>query len=211
MNKITSATNDFLDKRYIPLESKFKLILAVVILLLPVVIFYFAFFQPNEEKLASLDKKKITMEKKLRLVKKKAQNRARLQQELNEVTAIFEETSKLLPKEKEIPQLLKDISALGRNAGLDFLSFKPGKDVPKDFYAEIPVSIKVNGPYHNMGFFLDQVSKLNRIVSVTNVSLGGPKMDSGEMVLKSTCNLKTYRFTNKKLAKPKSKKKRKRK
>jgi len=207
MNKLTSATNDFLDKRYIPLETKFKLILAVVILLLPLVVFYFAFYQPNVEKLAGLDKQKISLEKKLRQVKKKAQNRARLQQELNEVIAVFEETSKLLPKEQEIPQLLKDISALGRNAGLDFLAFKPGRDVPKDFYAEIPVSINVNGPYHNMGFFLDQVSKLERIVTVDNISLGAPKMESGEMVLKSTCSLKTYRFTNKELAKPQSKKK----
>ncbi len=203
MNKITAAITDTIDKKYIPLEPKFKIILAVVLLLLPVVIFYFAFFQSNVKKLAGLSSQKVSLETRLRAVKKKAQNRARLQQELNEVIATFEETSKLLPKEQEIPQLLKDISALGRNAGLDFLSFKPGADVPKDFYAEIPVSINVNGPYHNMGFFLDQVSKLDRIVTVDNIKLGGPRMESGEMLLSSSCNLKTYRFTNIQLAQPK--------
>jgi len=209
MNKFTTAYTEFLDKKYIPMEPKFKVILAVVLLLLPAVIFYFAFFSPNTKKLAGLNKQKSQMETKLRQVKKKAQNRERLRQELNETMAVFDETAALLPKEKEIPKLLKDISALGTNAGLDFLSFKPGGDVPKDFYAEIPVSINVNGPYHNLGFFLDQVSKLDRIVSVDNIKLGGPKMDAGEMLLASSCNLKTYRFTNVALPKndPKKKKK----
>lgn len=206
MNKITTATTDFVDKKYIPLKPRFKFILAVVLLLLPVAIFYFAFFQSNVKKLAGLNSQKVALETRLRAVKKKAANRARLQQELKEVIAVFEETSKLLPKGKEIPQLLKDISALGRNAGLDFLSFKPGSDIPKDFYAEIPVNINVNGPYHNMGFFLDQVSKLDRIVTVDNIKMGGPRMDAGEMLLSSSCSLKTYRFTNVELPKPQSKK-----
>jgi len=108
----------------------------------------------------------------------------------------------LLPKEKEIPKLLKDISALGRNAGLDFLTFKPLADIPKDFYAEIPVTINVRGPYHNMGYFFDQVSKLERIVSVTNVKMSSPKKEGGEMLLNSDCQLVTYRFTNVELPKP---------
>lgn len=203
MNKITAAITEFIDKKYIPLEAKFKLILGVVLLVLPAVIFYFAHYKPQEQKLTGLNGQKVALENRLRAVKKKAQNRERLQQELNETIAIFEETSRLLPKEKEIPKLLKDISALGRNAGLDFLSFKPGADIPKDFYSEIPVSINVNGPYHNLGFFLDQVSKLDRIVSVDNIKMGGPRKEAGEMLLASTCNLKTYRFTNVELSKPK--------
>lgn len=203
MNKFTVTVTDFLDKKYIPLETKYKLILAVVLLLLPGLIFYFTYYKSNEKKLVGLNSQKVSLETELRRVKKKAANRARLEEELKKVTAIFEETSKLLPKGKEIPQLLKDISALGRNAGLDFMAFKPGADVPKDFYAEIPVAINITGPYHNVGFFLDQVSKLDRIVSVDNIKLGGPRMDAGEMLLTSSCNLKTYRFTNVQLAKPK--------
>lgn len=210
MNKFTTAYTEFLDKKYIPLEPKFKVIIAIVILLLPAVIFYFAFFSPTKDKLDGLTKQKSQMETKLRKVKKKAQNRERLRQEVAETQAAFDEISGLLPKEKEIPKLLKDISALGTNAGLDFVSFKPGGDKPKDFYAEIPVNINVTGPYHNLGFFLDQVSKLDRIVTVNNVKLGSPKMDAGEMLLRSSCNLLTYRFTNKPLPKDDKKNKKKR-
>ena len=100
----------------------------------------------------------------------------------------------LLPKDKEIPKLLKDISALGRSAGLDFLTFKPLADIPKDFYAEIPVTINVRGPITIWVTSIDQVSKLARIVSVTNVKMSSPKKESGEMLLNSDCQLVTYRF-----------------
>jgi type IV pilus assembly protein PilO len=205
MNKLSAAITDVIDKKYIPLEPKFKVILAGVLLIVPAVIFYFAFFSPNLKKLEGLNSQKVTMETKLREVKKKAQNEERFQKELDETIAVFEKTSTLLPKEQEIPQLLKDISALGSNAGLDFLAFKPGQDIPKDFYAEIPVNINVNGPYHNLGFFLDQVSKLDRIVTVNNIKMGGAQKDAGEMVLASSCNLMTYRFTNVELPKPQTK------
>lgn len=205
MGKVTDGVTDFLDKKYIPLEPKYKIILAVALLLLPVVIFYFTFFSPTNDKLANLERQKVSLEQKLKRVKERARNKARLRQELNETIAVFEETAKLLPKEQEIPQLLKDISALGRNAGLDFLAFKPGQDRPKDFYAEIPVNINVNGPYHNLGFFLDQVSKLDRIVTVDNIKMGGPNMEAGEMLLASSCSLLTYRFTNVELPKKQTK------
>jgi type IV pilus assembly protein PilO len=95
--------------------------------------------------------------------------------------------------------LLRSISDHGKSAGLDFLSFKPGAEIPRDFYAEIPVDISTKGPYHNMGFFLDQVSKLERLVTVNNIKMGSPKKEGSEMLLNSTCRLVTYRFTNTKL------------
>lgn len=205
MGKVTDGVTNFLDEKYIPLEPKFKIILAVALLLVPAVIFYFVFFSPTNDKLANLERQKTSLEQKLKRVKEKARNRARLRQELDETIAVFEETARLLPKEQEIPQLLKDISALGRNAGLDFLAFKPGQDRPKDFYAEIPVNINVNGPYHNLGYFLDQVSKLDRIVTVDNIKMGGPNMEAGEMLLASSCSLLTYRFTNVELPKKQTK------
>lgn len=200
-----SAFATFIDDKYIPLSPKIKLAITVVIILLPVVIFYFTYFQPKTEETERLYKQKVSLEQQIREVKLKAANLAKFEKELEEAQARFQEAAILLPKEKEIPTLLRDISALGRNAGLDFLTFKPLADVPRDFYAEIPITINVRGPYHNMGYFFDQVSKLERIVSVTNVKMSSPKMERGEMVLKSDCRLVTYRFTNVELPKPKKK------
>lgn len=200
-----SAFATFIDEKYIPLSPKIKLAITAVIILLPVVIFYFTYFQPKTEETERLYKQKVTLEQQIREVKLKAANLAKFERELAEAEAKFQEAAVLLPKEKEIPTLLRDISALGRNAGLDFLTFKPLADVPRDFYAEIPITINVRGPFHNMGYFFDQVSKLERIVSVTNVKMSSPKKERGEMVLKSDCRLVTYRFTNVELPKPKKK------
>ena len=208
--KKTNAFATFIDEKYIPLAKKLKIAIAVVLFLLPVVLFYFFWFQPQNEKSATLLAQKETLTTQLRKAKAKAANREKLQAELDATEARFEETATLLPKEKEIPSLLTNISALGRGSGLDFLTFKPGADIPKDFYSEIPVDIKVRGPYHNMGIFLDQVSKLDRIVTVSNINMAGPKKEGAEMLLNSNCRLVTYRFTNKKVSKPENKKKKRR-
>ncbi len=196
MNKIGTSFTDFLDNTFIPLQSKFKILIAVLILVAAVALFYFLRYSPVQKQLVALEQQRNQIESRLVRVKKKAQNRERLRQEVAETERVFLKLSELLPKEQEIPTLLKDISAIGTNAGLDFLSFKPGSDIPKDFYAEIPVDIKVEGPYHNLGYFLDQVSKLDRIVTVNNIKLGSPSLQDGEMLLSSNCKLVTYRFTN---------------
>ncbi len=207
MNKQQEVINSFLDKQYIPLKPEIKIALGVALLIIPVVAFYFFIFQPNSDKIKSLENQEKALQAKVFSAKKKAQNIKKFQKEFQETEIRFIETTDMLPKEKEIPQLLKDISGLGQNAGLDFISFSPGSESPKDFYAEFPINIEVKGPYHNMGFFLDQVSKLNRIVSVSNIKMNSPKKEGNEMLLKSSCKLMTYRFTNQPLQPADGKKK----
>ncbi len=202
MKTSNAAFATFIDEKYIPLSPRIKLGIAAGIILLPLVIFYFSYYQAKAEKIETLSQEKVTITKQLQEVKVKAADLAKFEKEMAEAEVQFLETAALLPKEKEIPKLLKDISALGQNAGLDFLTFKPLADIPKDFYAEIPISINVRGPYHNMGFFFDQVSKLERIVSVSNIKMSSPKKEGGEMLLNSDCQLVTYRFTNVELPKP---------
>lgn len=207
MKKSNAAFEQFIDKRFIPLEPKYKAVISILLVLIPVLLFYFLFFQPNATKISSLKTQKDGLEKEIAALRVQQSNIPRLQKELAETERIFNEAAVLLPKEKEIPQLLKDISALGQEADLEFLTFKPLPDVPKDFYAEIPISINVRGPYHNMGSFLDNVSKLGRIVTVSNINVTAPTKDRGEMLLNSDCTLVTYRFTNVELPKQDGKKK----
>jgi type IV pilus assembly protein PilO len=196
MKTSNAALTNFINEKYIPLAPRMKVAIVALILLLPVVIFYFLYYQPKADEITSLTNKTVQLKKDVQEAKAKAANKEQFEKELAAAQVVFDEMAVLLPKEKEIPKLLKDISSLGRNAGLDFLTFKPLADIPKDFYAELPVSINVRGPYHNMGFFFDQVSKLERIVSVTNIKMSSPTKEGGEMLLKSDCKLVTYRFTN---------------
>ncbi len=203
MKNNNSAFTTFLDEKFIPLKPKVKLLIVVLIVLIPAAVFFLSFYQPKTETINNLIAQKKKVESEIQEVKIKAASMKKFEEQLQLAELEFQKTSALLPKEKEIPQLLKDISALGRTAGLDFNTFKPLPDVPKDFYTEIPISINVRGPYHNMGFFFDQVSKLERIVSVTNIKMSSPQREGSEMLLKSDCKLLTYRFTNVELPKKK--------
>ncbi|MBT8334775.1 MAG: type 4a pilus biogenesis protein PilO [Deltaproteobacteria bacterium] len=199
MKKANSKFATFIDEKYIPLSKNIKIVICLALIILPIALFYFLFFQPNSLKVTGLEKQKAQLVKDIQDLKEKERNKPILLKQVAEIEDEFEEAALLLPKSKEIPRLLTDISALGRNAGLDFLTFIPRAEVPKDFYDEIPVDINIRGPYHSVGFFFDQVSKLDRIVSVSNVRMASPEKVQGEMLLNSNCQLVTYRFTNKPL------------
>ena len=128
MKKQQSAITKLIDEKYIPLEPKFKIILGIALLLLPVVLFYFLFFQPKTVTLEGLEKKEAKLVREVREAKKQANDLDKFLLAFKETETRFLETADMLPKDKEIPQLLKDISSLGQNAGLDFLVFSPRPD-----------------------------------------------------------------------------------
>lgn len=206
MKKNSQPFATFIDQRYLPLQRKHQIAAAAALLLLPLILFVFIFYLPKSNEIVALSQLQKTAEQELQKARTTAATIDRHKAEMATVEEQFEKTSVLFPKEKEIPRLLIDISAEGQSAGLDFLVFKPLAAVPKDFYSEIPIDIRLRGPYHNMGSFLDQVSKLSRIVSVSNVKMSAPKKSEGEMLLDSNCRLVTYQFTNKQLETPNAKK-----
>ena len=210
MKKGNSKFATFLDQRYIPLDKRYKFLIAAVVLIAPIALFYFLYFQPKSEQIKGLEKTRDNLVKEIQNLREKKRRLPILLAQVEKVEEEFDEAAKMLPKDKEIPKLLTDISALGRNAGLDFVSFTPKGEVQKDFYNEVPVAISINGPYHSIGGFLDEVSKLDRIVSVTNLTAGSPrKSDLGEWIVSASGQLVTYRFTNKALPKEDDKKKKK--
>ncbi len=196
----------FIDKKYIPLDVKLKFGIAVACLLLPVALCYFLLYKPNIEEINNLNNQIAQAQRELDRARKEAADLPKFEQALKDMQKKFQEVAVILPKTTEIPELLRSISDRGKNAGLDFLSFKPGNEIPKDFYAEIPIDISTKGPYHNMGFFLDQVSKLDRLVTVNNIKMSSPVKEGSEILLNSNCRLITYRFTNIELKKEENKK-----
>jgi type IV pilus assembly protein PilO len=186
----------FIDDKYAKLENKTKYFVATALIVIPAALFYFLIFQPQYEKTIDLNNKIKNLQDDIFKVKKVVNDLPKYKKELEEVKKEFEATSVLLPKTQEIPNLLRNISDLGKKAGLDFLIFTPGQEIPKDFYAEIPIDITIKGPYHNLGLFFDKVSKLDRIVTVNNIAIDKPEQEGSEMMLNSACKLLTYRFTN---------------
>lgn len=189
----------FIDEKYIPLDTKVKVFIVILAFLVPVGLCYFFLLKPQMDKIKLFDQQIVTAKSDLKKAQRAARDLPKFERELEETRLIFEEAAIILPKTREIPNLLRNISDLGKSAGLDFLSFKPGNETAKDFYSEFPIEISIRGPYHNLGFFLDQVSKLERLVTVDNIKLDSPQKEGTEMLLNSDCSLLTYRFTNVKL------------
>jgi type IV pilus assembly protein PilO len=112
--------------------------------------------------------------------------------------AALDETLKvaitLLPETREIPELLTQISQLGSNAGLEFRLFKPEPEKAADFYAEVPVSLAILGRFHDLARFFDHLSKLSRIVNVTDIKISLAKGSGDTQTLTTNCLLTTFRF-----------------
>jgi len=104
----------------------------------------------------------------------------------------------MLPKKSQIPDLLESVSWAGKDSGLVFKTFKPGRDVNKQIYAEVPVSFKISGSYRQLLTFLKRVGEMPRIVDVKRMTL--TKGTSGEG-LSVTGQAVTYRFVEETAAK----------
>ena len=100
-----------------------------------------------------------------------AANRPKLEAEIKALEKQLDEALVRLPEEKDIPRLLTQVNSLGQQNGLEFLLFSPGAPVKKGFYAEVPIDIRVEGQFHSLGGFLDRVSKLERIVTVSDIRI----------------------------------------
>jgi type IV pilus assembly protein PilO len=122
--------------------------------------------------------------------KKQAVNLEEHRKQLADIDKTFGTLLKQLPNKAEMEALLIDINQAGLGRGLQFELFKPGKETSRDFYAELPITLKITGSYHDLGAFAADVAKLSRIVSLTNVAVVPEK---GAM-LKLDAVAMTYRY-----------------
>jgi type IV pilus assembly protein PilO len=100
-----------------------------------------------------------------------------------------------LPDTKEIPDLLSTVSSLGRESGLDIIQFKQRPEQFEDFYAAVPVDILVRGTFNQVTTFFDKVSRMARIVNVTNVGMKTVAQPQSEgVILDTSCAAVTFRF-----------------
>jgi len=169
--------------------------------------YYYFVFMPKHDELKKVQKKYQAQVKKLSIYKKRAAEIIKYEKLMAQAQEEFNLAMQALPDKRELPSLLTGISKAGSDAGLAFLLFQPTNEVNKEFYKEIPVSIKVEGRYHQITDFLFQITKLNRIVNINNVNLKSKKGKKLEM----SCKAVTYMFIEKKKPDDKNKRKRKKK
>ena len=119
-----------------------------------------------------------------------AVNLALLKQQREEVQQYVTLLEKQLPSKAEMDALLSDINQAGLGRSLQFELFRPGQIVLRDYYAELPITLRVTGRYHDMGSFASDVAFLSRIVTLNNLSIA-PSKDGG---LTMDATARTYRY-----------------
>jgi len=173
-----------------------KVLLFAGTLLLMGAAFYFLKFQTQLDRLSQLNSQITSQQQKLVSLKAAAARVPVLEKEIALAEEELATLVMMLPDQKEIPGLLENVSRLGAKVGLENILFQPQPEVTEEFYATIPVRLDLVGTFNDVGVFLDNVSKLNRILKVQSLTLTRQK-DKQASMLKVDCTIVTYRFLEK--------------
>jgi type IV pilus assembly protein PilO len=181
-----------LDVKNLPIYLK------AIIAVLPAVIILVAgmvlFVSPQQKEIKALDAKIDDQNNKIATGQAKAARLDTLKQENEKLLNRLNELKEQLPEEKEISSLLKQISDLSISAGLEIKSWKPGarKIHSSGIVSEIPVAVSASGTYHDFAGFLSSLTKLNRIVNITDIKLGSPTPTKGMSNLQISFTATTF-------------------
>jgi type IV pilus assembly protein PilO len=177
-----------------------KIILLVVILLALTGVYYYFLYTPEKQELDALEAKYNTLAKQLQESKDIHRDLEKFEAEVTKLNEELAVVRTQLPDEKEIPEILKNISSLGKESNLEFILFRPKPEEPQQFYAKVPIDLTVIGHYHDLGIFFDKVSKLPRIINVVDFNMTRAKdtRAKDDSTIRASCLLNTYRFLEKK-------------
>ena len=183
---------DFKNAGSLPMPVKLVLLSVVAIILIGVG--YWFLWRPE---LVDLDQAK-AKEQELRqtFLSKKAQavKVEAYKQQMIDIEKTFGALLKQLPDKSQMDGLLTDINQAGLGRGLEFELFKPGQETVADFYAEMPIQIKIKGNYNDIGAFATDISKLSRIVTLNDLNIAPITKDSKDSQLALEAVAKTYRY-----------------
>lgn len=194
IEKTRAAYWNFLDNKLAKMKQQHKYAIWAGFIVSIGALYLFPFYFPKNNEITKLTKENNYLKSEISKVEAIANKLDEHKTERAAVELQLKAAAMLLPKQQEIPSLLTNISEQGTNSGLEFVSFQPKPESKQEFYAIIPVAISVFGTYHKIGLFLDRLSKLNRIVSVNNITLSSPQVSGNEAMLTANLELVTYRF-----------------
>lgn len=167
-------------------ERKTQQLIFFLIILLVVLVLFFRFpYKATKDKVDRLRSRRDSLQIEVQKAEAARIRLPELQEKIARLEVEWERAKEMLPKEKELPSLIQQISNSGTKAGVSFLLFKPSTIAQKINYSEIPVQIKVTCGYHQLGKFLSNVGNLARIVNVPSIKLTTGKDRSCEAELKA--------------------------
>lgn len=180
------------------LERKIAILVGALILIF--VLDFMFVMQGQWEKRDELSEREDQLQVNLLDKQQKAKDLMGFRREVERLKQRLREAEEQLPKRSEIPKLLKDIEYEGQQSGLVVTKFQLRPEQQQGTFSAVPVAMTVKGSYHEIAVFLDRLSKLPRIVNVTNIDLGGAAEVNKKLMLTSSYTATTYRFLESKQA-----------
>jgi type IV pilus assembly protein PilO len=176
----------------LPKSARMATVPALMVIVLGV--YGYLFFMPARQELAKAEQDRLQLQRKLSEVRAVAANEQAVRDEIAQLEKKLAVALRQLPDSKELPVLLTDVTSLGKNAGLDFRAFRPGQEIRKAFYAEVPIDIEFTGGFHDIATFFDQIARLPRIINITDLDMTIGKESSTATLLKVEGKATTFRF-----------------
>jgi len=167
---------------------------AVCFVVLASVLFYFLVWSDKKPELDSVAAEEQVLRATFQNKHSKAANLEVYQQQLADIERSFGALLRQLPGRTEVPNLLVDISQVGVGAGLEEKLFQPSAEVKKDFYAELPIKMRLTGSFHSIGAFVSGIAALPRIVTLHDVEITQIGKNPGSDQLQLDVTAKTYRY-----------------
>jgi len=152
-------------------------------------------YRPKVKMIEAKESKLADLKRDVNIKRNIAKDHDKFKEELERMNADLQTVLTKLPDSKEIPNLLKNISNMSKEAGLEVLLFKPEGEQAGQYYARVPVELKFTGSYHKIGMFFYYVGTLPRIVNIENFSIQNAQTKSrDELLLSTSCVATTYRY-----------------
>ncbi len=189
------------------LPSSKKILILIGILCVITGIYFYLFFIPLQNDVRVLRTELDKLMKELNEGRMITRDLEKFKGQVEKLNAELTSALTQLPNEKEIPEILKSISRLGKESNLEFTLFKPKPEEPQQFYARVPIDLVVVGSFHDTGLFFDKIGKLPRIINVVDFNMTRAKEVKGretDIVIKTSCLITTYRFMERKSEEKKS-------
>lgn len=154
---------------------------------------YFLVYSGQRDQIKKLDSHLNKLEQELHEKENIASNLSMFKRKVEDLQQQLEEKKKNLPDDANLDQLLKTLNELSEKSDMLIIKFTPQAEVKKNFYAEIPVKMEIEGNYHEIATFFDKVSKEERIINISEIAMGAPEMRNGKIVVKGSCLAKTFK------------------
>lgn len=170
-----------------------RTLLCVAIAIGVAVVLWFVLLSDYRDELRAAQDQEATLRQDYQTKLAKAVSLDALKQQREQVQQYVIQLEKQLPSKAEMAALLSDINQAGLGRSLQFELFRPGQMVVRDYYAELPIAVKVTGSYHDIGAFASDIAHLSRIVTLNNIAIA-PVAKDGNGALTMDATARTFRY-----------------